>query len=306
MTNSNNSKLTLGPVLFNWNPEKWRDFYFKIADEADVDTVNIGEMVCSKRTPFFEPYIGDVAERLMAGGKEVVFSTLSLIMTKREMDGVRALTEAEDLMVEANDISAAALLAGRPHIIGPMVNVYNEGTLAYLVRQGATRISLPGELPKESLEALVASTEAELEVQVFGRLPLAISARCYHARSRGWTKDSCQYACEDDPDGMELDTIDGEAFLAVNGTQTMSYSCCNLGAEIPEMQEMGINRFRISPHDTDMVRVLAIYRGLANGTLAVDEADEELEELMGGLPFSNGFYHGIEGSAFAEVRPQGE
>ena len=31
------SELTLGPVLFNWEPERWRDFYFRIADEAPVD-----------------------------------------------------------------------------------------------------------------------------------------------------------------------------------------------------------------------------------------------------------------------------
>ena len=31
------SKLTLGPVLFSWAAETWRDFYFRIADEAEVD-----------------------------------------------------------------------------------------------------------------------------------------------------------------------------------------------------------------------------------------------------------------------------
>lgn len=35
--------LTLGPVLFLWDEDRWRDFYFQIADEADVDTVVIGE-----------------------------------------------------------------------------------------------------------------------------------------------------------------------------------------------------------------------------------------------------------------------
>ena len=34
------TKLTLGPVLFNWAPEKWRDFYLRIADEAPVDSVS--------------------------------------------------------------------------------------------------------------------------------------------------------------------------------------------------------------------------------------------------------------------------
>ena len=58
--------VTLGPVLFNWQPEAWRDFYFRIADEAPVSTVYIGETVCSKRAPLIEPHYAAVAERLAA------------------------------------------------------------------------------------------------------------------------------------------------------------------------------------------------------------------------------------------------
>ena len=71
--------LSLGPVLFNWDAEDKRDFYFRIADEAPIDTVYLGEVVCSKRTPFFDPYVPEVAERLRRGGKQVVYSTLALI-----------------------------------------------------------------------------------------------------------------------------------------------------------------------------------------------------------------------------------
>ena len=44
--------LTLGPLLFNWSPERWRGFYARIADEAPVERVCLGEVVCSKRLPF--------------------------------------------------------------------------------------------------------------------------------------------------------------------------------------------------------------------------------------------------------------
>ena len=37
---------------------------------------------------------------------------------------------------------------------GPFVNVYNEGTLAYLARRGAVRVTLPFELPATALRAL--------------------------------------------------------------------------------------------------------------------------------------------------------
>ena len=48
------AELTLGPILFHWPADKKRDFYFQIADESPVDTVYIGEVICSKRSPFFE------------------------------------------------------------------------------------------------------------------------------------------------------------------------------------------------------------------------------------------------------------
>lgn len=290
------AKLTMGPVLFNWAPEKLRDFYFRIADEAPVETVHLGEVVCSKRQPFFAQYIPEVIERLQSAGKEVVFSSLALIMTKREMELVReGASMADEILVEANDVSACSILKGSRHMVGPYVNVYNEGTLKYLVENGACRISLPGELSKVSLTALAKTNLCELEVQVFGRLPLAISARCYHARSHNLSKDSCQYVCDRDPDGMDLDTLDGAPFLAVNGVQTMSYTCANLISDLNELEEIGIHRFRLSPQDTDMVAVAKAFRQVLDGTLEATAATQQLDDLMDGLPFSNGFFHGTEG-----------
>ncbi len=289
------SKLTLGPNLFNWKAETWRDFYFRIADEAPVESVYVGEVVCSKRSPFYMPYISDVIERLEAGGKEVILSTLALIMNKREMDSVREIAEAEGYMVEANDVSAAALLAGRPHAIGPFINVYNEGTLAYLVSKGASRITLPVELANHSIAALAKSTKAELEVQVYGRLPLAVSARCYHARSHQLSKDNCQFVCDRDPDGLDLDTLDGEPFLAVNGIQTMSYTYCNLAGEMDAMAKMGVSHFRLSPHSGDMVKIAQAYRDVLNRKIDLPEADEIILEQSDNMPFSNGYFYGHEG-----------
>jgi len=289
------AKLTLGPVLFNWPVEKWRDFYFRMADEAALDCVQLGEVVCSKRLPFFEPVLADVIERLQSAGKEVVLSTLALIMSKREMDIVRDLTAMDDFLVEANDVSTAALLAGKPHTIGPFINIYNEGTLAFFAKKGATRVCLPVELSAHTLAVLAKDKAAELEVLAFGRLPLAVSARCYHARAHDLHKDNCQYVCAEDPDGMDLDTLDGEPFLAVNGTQTLSYTCNNLIEELGRMRKMGINRFRLSPQDIDMVGVARAFREVLDRNLSAAEGLEILEDLCEGLEFSNGYYHDREG-----------
>ena len=294
----NAPKLTLGPVMFNWPAEKWRDFYFRIADEAAIDSVCIGEVVCSKRLPFIEPYLPEVIDRLHAADKEVVLSTLALVMNDRERDQIRSTSEIDEFLVEANDVSTATLLAGRPHIIGPFVNVYNEGTLEFFARLGAKKVCLSVELPASTLSVLADKAKGldlEIEVIVFGRLPLAVSARCYHARAHNLHKDGCEFVCAEDTNGMDLDTLDGKPFLAVNGTQTMSYSCCNLLAEMVDMQKMGIKSFRLSPQDVDMVSVAQVYRDFLDGRMETAKAERTLEGLAQGFVFSNGYFYGVEG-----------
>lgn len=292
------AKFSLGPVLYYWKPDFWRDFYFRIADEADVDTVFVGEVVCAKRLGVFAPHMREVCERLRAGGKDVILSSPALIMSAEDLAAVRDLAGQTDYAVEANDMSACSLLSGRDHAIGSYVNVYNEGTLASLADRGATRICLTPELPRNSLAALAAASPAHLDVQVFGRYPLALSARCYAARSRGLSKDECRYVCAEDGDGLEVETLDGDAFLAVNGTQTLSAACGSLIAELAELKALGINGFRLSPQALDMVAIVRVFRDVAEGVLDADEGDARLADLAPDMPFANGFFHGLEGAAF--------
>jgi collagenase-like PrtC family protease len=290
------TKLTLGPVLFHWPAEKLRDFYFRIAEEAPVDRVCLGEVVCSKRRPLFAPYREEVAQRLRHVGKEVVHATPALVMSAEDRRLIRDLAGQEGIFVEANDLSAVALLAGHPHAIGPYINLYNEDTLAELERLGARRICLPPELPVRSLGILASKAKAELEVQVFGRLPLALSARCYHARSEGKQKARCQFVCGDDPDGLSLDTLDGQGFLAINGIQTLSHSYANLLGELENLQVMGISSFRLSPQDCDMVAVAHRFRSVLEGRREAGAATEGLEALLPGINFCNGYFHGLAGA----------
>ncbi len=308
MTNRKAAKsttsLALGPTLFHWDAERWRDFYFRIADEADIETVYLGEVVCGKRRPFVLPHIAAVHERLKKTGKDVVLSTLALIMTAEEMDEIKQTTVDADLTFEANDISTASLLAGRRHVIGPFVNAYNGGTINYLAKRGAYRISLPAELSLDTLEALgqtKAVKDVSLEVQVFGRLPLAISARCYHARAHDLHKDGCQFVCGNDPDGLTIETLDDEPFLAINGTQTLSDTYCSLLAELPALKAAGIDSFRLWPHSCDMVQVAALFRSALDDAMAVEEAEARLDEIIGDVPLANGYLHGQEGRLWVEA-----
>lgn len=293
------TKLSIGPLLFHWTPEKRRDFYFRLADEAPVDTVHLGEVVCSKRSPFFDPMIPEVVERLQRGGKEVVLSTLALVTTEREMT---ALEEAADagLLVEINDVAGVPGLQGKPFVIGPYVNLFNEDTLKVFAGLGAVRACLHVEASADMARLLAnAGSGVELEMMVFGRLPLTVSARCYHARAHGLAKDSCQYVCGLDADGKPVDTMDGQNILIVNGTETMSHGYVNLASKIDELRSIGIKRLRLMPQDVDMVAVANLWRDALSDRLPPQEASAKLTDLCQGVPFVDGYWQGREGLAWS-------
>ena len=283
-------KLTLGPILFNWEPDAWRDFYFRVADEAAVDAVAVGEVVCSKRMPFFEDHFSAVLERLAAAGKEVLVSSLALVTLERERRQTEELARDGEWLMEANDISCIAHLAGRPHVVGPFVNVYNEGTAQWFAAQGARRICLPPELPLESVAAIAAATpQVEVEVFAFGRAPLAISARCYHARLHKLAKDNCRFVCVTDPDGLPVDTLDDERFLVVNGVQTLAYACTNLTADLGDLARAGVASLRLSPQHCDMVAVIDTFRAVLDGRMFPEQGLRQLAAIYPNVPATNNF-----------------
>ncbi len=292
------AKLTIGPILFHWSAEKKRDFYARIADDEAVDTVYLGEVICSKRQPFFDQHIAEIAERLERGGKRVVISSVAEVMLKRERRGLEDLVREEEHEIEVNNSAALFHMDGRKHRIGQYFNTYNEETMAYLVARGASHVSLPAEMPRGAV-AVMAERAARLgiglEVQVFGRASLALSARCYHARAHGRIKDNCQFVCEEDPDGMSLKTLSGQDFLKVNGIQTLSNSYVNLLPEMDEMRAMGVSHFRLVPQEVDMVAVAQVFRDVLDGRAGSGEGLAWLEGMKMPAAFSNGFWYGKAG-----------
>ncbi|MGH6762597.1 MAG: ubiquinone anaerobic biosynthesis protein UbiV [Phyllobacterium sp.] len=291
--------LSLGPVLYLWDGPKWRDFYFRIADEAPVTHVTLGEVICSKRLHFMEPHMDEVIDRLTGAGKTVQIASLALVMLEREVNHVRRTIKGTTLTVEANDLSALGLLAGRQHVIGPLVNVYNSAAARLLASRGAQSICLPPELPLRSIaEIIKGAPDIDFEVFTFGRIPLAISARCAHARSKGLIKDNCQFICGEDPDGLPVNTLDNQPFLVLNGVQTVSHTCQSLLGEMQELAEAGVSRFRLSPQDCDMVTVACIHDDVLNGRIGPDEGLSLLQNIYPDVPLSNGFAHNAVGAAW--------
>ncbi|TNF20665.1 MAG: U32 family peptidase [Rhodobacteraceae bacterium] len=296
--------LTVGPLQFFWSADRWSAFHAGLAS-APVDRVVLGELVCSKRLPFFQDRIPEAIATLVAAGKEVALTSLALVTLKRERKATADLA-AMGLAVEVNDLTALAHLPeGTPFWVGPMVNVYNEGTIAWLARRGATRICLPPELPLESVAQLArAGAEHGVAIEVWGhgRLPLAISGRCYHARMHGRTKDNCQFACEDDPDGLDVKTLDGQRFLAMNGVQTLSDSHACAAHQVEALAEAGVDALRLSPQSRGFDRICRMYRQRLDGDLCPDRMVEELGRIDAGMQLSDGFLTGQRGADWSGAR----
>ena len=295
MADTSSIELALGPCLFNWSAERLLDFYRIIADEADIQRVYLGEVVCGKRMPFTDAVWPEAIEILNRGGKEAVLSTLAQPVNKRERQILHEQA-GYDMAIEINDMSMVAARGGQAFAIGPFLNVYNETTLSFLSGRGAVTWCPPVELPLSAIQKISALVpEVDIELFAFGRLPLALSSRCYHARAHGLRKDSCQFICEQDPDGMDVATLDGRRFLAANGIQTMSDACHFSGLASGHLNALGIRRLRLSPHTVDMVEVSRIFRRFLDGRIDT----EEFEAGLGGLdlpgPLCNAYLAGEAG-----------
>ncbi len=288
------SKLTLGPVQFHWSAAQRRDFYARMADESPISCAYLGEVVCSKRLPWFENDLTLIAERLQRAGKQVVFSTPALITTDREVSMIASICQAAEL-IEVNDLACISLLNGKEFVSGPLVNVFNEGTLDVLIGMGAVRINAPIELSAPAIATLASKSSVEIEVFAFGRQPLAISQRCYHARARDLHKDNCQFVCGEDVDGMEVAQLNGRPILTINGTQTLSYGHVTLLKELAALQASEVTHFRLSPHALDMVEIATVYRAVLDGTFDAEEGLAKLREIAAPIPFINGYLHGHAG-----------
>ncbi len=289
-------KLSLGPLLYYWPRKAVFDFYSAVADWP-LDCVYLGEVVCSKRRALrLTDWLG-IAEDLNAAGKQVILSSLALLEAESEVLSLQRIADNGRFWVEANDIGAVQLLARRvPFVAGPHINSYNAATLELLAAVGARRWVLPVELSRVTLAQLQQARPAglETEVFVFGRLPLAFSARCFTARAHNLPKDDCQLRCGDYGDGMAMNTRDGEYLFTLNGIQVQSGGACNLLGAVNELRTLNVDVLRLSPQASGMQAIVALFRAAVDGQMPAPEAEQRSAVYLS-HGVCNGYWHGEPG-----------
>ncbi|WP_166258073.1 U32 family peptidase [Marinobacter salicampi] len=289
-------KLSLGPILWFWDKCTVFDFYARAA-EWPIDTVYLGETVCSRRRELKPDDWFALARDLKSCGKKVVLSSLTLIESEADLRGLRRICEQDDFLVEVNDQSALQLVTAReiPFVTGPAMNTYNAATLKVLAGKGLQGWCLPVELSRHTLARLIQELEAEgldLPAEVFswGFLPLAWSSRCFTARHYNLPKDNCEFRCLQHPDGLSLRSRESQELFRLNGTSTLSGSRYDLLRQLPAMADMGVSTVRLSPELQGMEAVVQRFDTARRGKvpafdpLALTEA-----------PPCNGYWYGEPG-----------
>jgi len=288
-------KLALGPLQYYWPRDTVLGFYREMA-AAPLDVVYLGEAVCSRRHELRLADWLELGDMLAAAGKEVVLSTQVLIESGSDLATLRRIAGNGRFLVEANDMGAVHCLEGQPFVAGPWLNVYSAPTLELLAQLGATRWVMPLEMGREGLAQLQSGRPPGIATEVFayGRMPLAFSARCFAARHHDLPKDDCRFVCLNYPDGLLMETREGQPFLTLNGIQTQSALVYSLIDQLDTMRALGVGVARISPQSRHTAEVAALFRAVLDGALAAAEAQARLLPLMPAAP-CNGYWHGKPG-----------
>ncbi|MBI5238760.1 MAG: U32 family peptidase [Deltaproteobacteria bacterium] len=290
-------EISIGPVLFEWKREDLIRFYEEVS-EMDVDTVYIGEVVCSKKKGLKPNDIGAVAKMLEEAGKKAVISTLAVVSNEEELGLTRSLLKLP-YAVEANDMSVFNMIEkGRAVYAGPHITAYNALSIEFLQSVGVSRVVFPVELSKDSIAYNIRQTGIEGEVFGHGNVPLAFSWRCYTSRAYGLTKTGCRGHCALHPDGMEIKAIEGGPLFNLNGTSILSASVYSLVEVVDEIKNIGAAAIRISPSLKGTGKAVQVFRKRMSKVIGPEEALLELKDALGHGALSNGWFYGKAGKDY--------
>ncbi len=299
-TNQPTMKISVAAVPYFWNRDAYFQFYRNIANSS-ADIIYLGETICSKRrTMTFLDWL-DIAKQLTDAGKQVALSTLTLLEAESELNYLSKIASQKEYLVEANDMAAIEVASQHNNnfVAGCTINIYNNHSLLRLIKLGMTRWQVPVELGKDDLAPMATYAKdhhVEVEYQIFGRIPLAYSARCFTARHHRLPKDGCQFKCLQDEQGLLIKTQEGESFAQINGIQTQSAKVSHLIDHCQSLADYGVDIVRVVP--VSATDTLEVIQQISTILQPSEQARFNPDRLKNQYQFCNGYWLQIEGMKY--------
>ncbi len=275
--------ISIGPILYNWSKNKIKNFYKNISKKG-VSKIYFGELTCINKG-FSIDEIMEIGEMVKKEGKEFIISTPPLIKSKEEIEYLKMLLKLP-FPLEMNSFAPLSLSIKSDLIAGVYLSIYNPYSAGYLKSLGFKRIVIPFELSKEDIKFM---DGIDLEIYAYGILPIGISWRCYTLRIL--RSNRCFRQCLNYPDGIPVNSIDGNSIFIINGKVILTNKNLSLLEYINELRDTGISTIRISPQMDRNEELVDVFIEVVSGKMKIDRALDILNDIKDRELF-NGWYLG--------------
>ena len=108
-------------------------------------------------------------------------------------------------------------------------------------------------------------------------------------------KDDCGFRCIEQPDGLALNSQEGQRFLTINGIQTQSAALHDLIGHTQDLLDIGVNVMRVSPQS----------RGTLEAIESLSRIREQQQPIDIPLPANmarcNGYWQGHPGMNWSDA-----
>lgn len=264
-------QITLAPSPHPWTPDVTSAFYSAL-EKAPIDTVVLGETVCSQRDNLSVEAWIELGTKLSAADHAVRLATPILVDSPAAMTLTQEICGQFRFPVEASDTTAIALLHAqrRPFATSPALSVYNAHSLHELVRWGLTHWCVPIELSRSNLlhlttvwaSAFPGTVLPGIELTVYGYPMLSCSARCFTAQAYSRHRAHCEQICRCHPAGMTVNSLEEMRLFLINGPQVCSGELCNLLPCLDDIRQIEIPAVRIIPFSADPAPLLELVHSI--------------------------------------------
>lgn len=285
----------------------------KIAIMYGADAVYLGGKQFSLRSSASNFTIDDIEEGVKFAKEHnaKVYVVVNIIFHNDNLEGL------DTYLKQLEAINVDGIICADPYVImiakentsnleihiSTQQSIANTYAIDFYKRLGANRVVLAREVDKDNLEAIMHESDVEIEYFIHGAMCVAYSGRCmlsnYYSRrdsNRGGCSQSCRWNYQ-----LYLDNAEKTSLIKDDIPFSISSKDLNLGIDIPELIDMGVDSLKIEGRMKSifyLATIVSTYRKIIDDYCEHNLDDLTYQSYMKDLAsaanreVSSGFYDG--------------